>query len=700
MTYGRRHYLTQQILVRLAWAGPSNTETREFLRATTRFVIGMILVFFGLVATASGAEGEASTGEFRYRPEPDAACESAPLVFTRVRFDVTGVIARATVTQRFRNPRNAWIEGVYVFPLPESAAVDHMRMRAGDRVIEGQIREKEKARQEFQQAAAEGKRTTLVEQQRSNLFTSRVANLGPFEELEVEIEYQQTLEVAEGRVGIRFPLAITPRYTPAIDAGVMRLVSASSSPAGDLVQPPFLSPAVKGNPVSIELNLNAGFEVASVTSDTHPLEVETKSAREFRARLRDEVVPADRDFEVSWKALPGVMPQSSIATEKGPDGTYALVTLFPPAGGAVWSVRIPREVTFVIDTSGSMAGASMEQAKNALALAIKRLDASDSFNVIEFNSVTSALFPHPVPASPEHRDRAVRFALGLEANGGTEMLPALVAALSSHGTEAEETSVKQVIFLTDGAVSNEDQLFAVIKSKLGRARLFTVGIGSAPNSHFMTKAAEFGRGTFTYISDVNAVEKQMTELYAKIESPVLSDIHIAFDGVGADKAEVWPARVPDLYLGEPVVVGARFDETPAAIRVTGRRDGQPFETLVPMEQASSGRGINVLWARRKIQSLLDGLHSGDDPEVVRTQVVSLGLTHHLVTKHTSLVAVDVTPVRPLEEPMESATVPVNAPHGSAGGTLPRAATAATLFLLEGLAASIAAVALFVLARRS
>jgi Ca-activated chloride channel family protein len=365
----------------------------------------------------------------------------------------------------------------------------------------------------------------------------------------------------------------------------------------------------------------------------------------------------------------------------------------------VWSVRIPREVTFVIDTSGSMSGASMEQAKKALALAIKRLDASDSFNVIEFNSVTSSLFPNPVPASPEHRDRAVRFAEGLEANGGTEMLPALLAALSSQPAEAEEASVKQVIFLTDGAVSNEDQLFAVIKSKLGRARLFTVGIGSAPNSHFMTKAAEFGRGTFTYISDVNAVEKQMTELYTKIESPVLSDIQVAFDGVGAEKAEVWPARVPDLYLGEPVVVGARFDEVPAAIRVTGRRDGQPFETLVPIQEASSGRGINVLWARRKIQSLLDGVHSGDDPEVVRTQVVSLGLTHHLVTKHTSLVAVDVTPVRPLDEPISSAMVPVNTPHGSPG-TLPQSATPATLFLLQGLAASIAAAVLFVLARRS
>ena len=289
---------------------------------------------------------------------------------------------------------------------------------------------------------------------------------------------------------------------------------------------------MKRNPVSIELNLNAGFEVASLASDTHPITVEPLSGHSFHARLSEEMVPADRDFEISWKPAPGVMPQSSVTTEKGPDGTYALVTLFPPTGSAARSARIPREVTFVIDTSGSMEGVSMKQAKRALELAIQRLDASDWFNLIQFNSVTSTLFPAPVPASPENRSRAMRYAASLSAGGGTEMLPALLAALNPRaGATAESNVLKQVLFLTDGAVSNEEQLFSVIKAKLGRARLFTVGIGSAPNSHFMTKAAEFGRGTFTFISDVNAVEKQMSELYAKVESPVLSDIEVSFDGI-------------------------------------------------------------------------------------------------------------------------------------------------------------------------
>lgn len=735
MTYGRRHYLTQQVLVRLAYAGPSSSETREFLKASARFVLAITLIFFGLAALASGAEltqdqtgaspSAATTGEFLYRSGSEATFEVAPTVDTRVRFDVTGVIARATVVQRFRNPLIVWIEGVYVFPLPESSAVDHMRMRAGERVIEGQIREKEQARQEFQKAAAEGKRATLVEQQRPNLFTSRVANLGPLEELEVEIEYQQTLELEEGRVGLRFPLTLTPRYMPGIETSLALLTKGKPAleqdPAfegddetgtGDdvearvrdrddeLLQPPFLPPTVKRNPVSIELNLNAGFEVASLASDTHPLEVETLSGHSFHARLREEMVPADRDFEISWKPAPGVMPQSSITTEKGPDGTYALVTLFPPTGSAARTVRIPREVTFVIDTSGSMEGVSIKQAKRALELAIQRLEAEDRFNLIQFNSVTSTLFPSPVPATPENRSRAMRYAASLSAQGGTEMLPALLEALTPRVGAAEESAfLKQVLFLTDGAVSNEEQLFSVIKAKLGRARLFTVGIGSAPNTHFMTKAAEFGRGTFTFISDVNAVEKQMSELYAKVENPVLSDIQVSFDGVETAAAEVWPDRVPDLYLGEPVVVGARFEKVPATIRVTGRRDGEPFETVVPLSQAEAGHGINVLWARRKIQSLLDGLHEGDDPEAVRAQVVSLGLTHHLVTRHTSLVAVDLTPVRPGHEGLETAMVPVNLPNGATFGSLPRSATPATLYMLQGLAACLVAVAAVVGVRR-
>jgi Ca-activated chloride channel family protein len=694
MTYGRRHYLTQQILVRLAYAGPSNAEVREFAKASLRFVVALSLIFFGLVALAQGQDLQKTptAGEFLIRA--DDACEeyeAAIQVETRVRFDVTGVIARTVVTQRFRNPMDVWVEGVYVFPLPEGSAVDHLTMRVGDRVIEGQIREKAQARREFEAAATAGKRASLVEQQRPNLFTTRVANLGPNEELEVEIEYQDTLELEQGVVRLRFPLAITPRYAPML-----------GGPNAVVAQPPFLAPDEATSPVTIALNLDAGFDVASLSSPTHAIDVEQSSPRRFAAHLRESDVPTDRDLIIEWRALPGIAPQSSVSREVGPDGLYTLVSLFPPTGGAERAARLKRDVTFVIDTSGSMEGVSMAQAKKALALAIERLHTGDRFNVIQFNSYTSRLFETTVPVTDASRAQAVAYAEALYATGGTEMLAAINAALTVSAGKAaadDDGAVRQVIFLTDGAVSNEDELFAAIRARLGRSRLFTVGIGSAPNTHFMSKAAAFGRGTFTYISDVSEVEAKMTELFAKVESPALSDIEVSFD-VRADAVEMWPARIPDLYMGEPLMVTARFQEPPTAIHLRGRRGGEPFEITAPFEAAAEGKGIGVLWARRKIQALLDGAIEGQNTESVREGVIELGLAHHLVTPHTSLVAVDVTTARPPDEAAHAQMIPVTVPAGSAFGTLPQSATPASLYLARGLAAVILALGVLMVTVRS
>lgn len=761
MTYGRRHYLTQQVLAKIAYAGPTGDETREFLRATGRLMLATTIAFFVIAGLASAQEpvksigeiaaevgasvNEAASGSFLFREivaapaTRDLPFAIAPLVDTRVHFDVKGVVARAVVTQRFVNPSDAWVEGVYVFPLPEGAAVDHLKMRAGDRVIEGQIREKEQARLEFQKAATEGKRATLVEQQRPNLFTTKVANLGPKETLEVEIEYQQTLQLAEGKVSLRFPLTITPRYMAGITAGFDRLfsregapgatdgadpdsveaeglstgtltraslpLSALSSPDDARVLNPQIAPAGhERQSVEIELKLSAGFDVDSVHSPSHSIGLAPRSARDFVVTLRGGKVVPDRDFEVLWRPVEGRVPESDVVTETGPGGTYSVVTLFPPTGRDATSARLPRDVTFIVDTSGSMEGASMAQAKAALDLALGRLQPEDRFNVIQFNSVTSLLFDEQRPATKGNVESARRYVRALEANGGTEMAPALDAAL---GFAPAAGALRQVIFITDGAVGDEDRLFSIIKGRLGAARLFTVGIGSAPNSHFMTKAAEFGRGTFTFIGNLSEVGAKMGELYAKVENPVLSDIAVEFFGASpGGSMEVWPKRIPDLYLGEPLVVAARLSDAPTTVRVTGRLDGAPYEVTVPLAGASEGEGAHVLWARRKVQSLLDSVHEGADAAAVRAEVVNLGLEHHLVTKYTSLIAVDVTPVRPAEAALVRASTAIPAPLGSthwSGGlttaALPQSATPATLQMTFAAALWLVALALWWGARR-
>jgi Ca-activated chloride channel family protein len=665
--------------------------------------LGLLLTAAAVALPAPAEDQEVSpekarSGSFLVRRAKGESWAKVPTLATEVSFRVAGVVARASVRQRFRNGTDGWVEGVYVFPLPETAAVDHLLMRVGERTIEGQIREREQAKAEYQQARGEGRKASLVEQERPNIFTTSVANLGPGEELVVEIEFQQTLAFDEGEVRLRFPLVVGPRYIPGrqVREGIKGL---GWSPDTDAVEdasritPPVLPPGeAPRNPVAIEVELDAGFPVRELVSRYHPIVSEGKGPGLYRVRLRDELVPADRDFELAWKPEPGTMPRGAVFQEERGGATYALVTLFPPVGPQVEAARLPREVVYVIDTSGSMAGLSIEQAQRALLLAIERLRPADRFNVIQFNNATDSLWDGAHPATAENRSAARAWVERLQAQGGTEMASALEAALV--GSD-DPRLVRQVVFLTDGNVGNEEELFGIIRQRLGDTRLFTVGIGSAPNSHFMTKAAQFGHGTFIYVGDVREVEEKMGRLFAVLESPVLTGIEVTWPAGAA--VEAWPARVPDLYLGEPVVVSARLEGPADQVSVAGRRGTEAWTTAMALAGGRRGPGASVLWARRKIESLLDSVHEGADPEEVRKGVVALGLEHHLVTKHTSLVAVDVTPSRPGDEALRTGAVPTNLPHGwsyeAVFGELPQTATAARLHALLALFALLAAVAL-------
>jgi Ca-activated chloride channel homolog len=264
------------------------------------------------------------------------------------------------------------------------------------------------------------------------------------------------------------------------------------------------------------------------------------------------------------------------------------------------------------------------------------------------------------------------------------MLPALRAALED---DAGHDVVRQVVFITDGQVGNEDQLFRYIQGKLGRSRLFTVGIGASPNSHFMTKAAQFGRGTYTYIGRPTEVGEKMTALFRKLEYPVLAGLAVSWDRADV---EAWPERIPDLYLGEPIVLVARLGTDPRSeLTLTGTRGAQPWEVALRLDSRTDETGIHKLWARKKIGSLMDRLREGGDANEVRGAVVAVALQHHLVSAYTSLVAVDVTPTRPDGAPLATGIVPTNLPAGAEHekifGGLPRTATPGPLYLAVGLA---------------
>ncbi len=612
----------------------------------------------------------------------------APTLDTDVAIRVTGPVARTTVTQRFLNETSFWVEGVYAFPLPENAAVDGLKMVVGERVIEGQIREREEARRTYDEAKADGKKAALLEQQRPNLFTTAVANLGPGEVVEVEIQYQQELRCEGGatrrpRFSLRFPLVAAPRYHAA----------PPTPTAPPVPEPPRSSRPI--NAVSLRVDLAAGFPLARVESPSHQLTTRRLDPSRYEVELASGVVPADRDFVLEWEPAAGAAPAGALFTEERDGETYALLLMMPPATAAGTRFDLPREVVFVIDTSGSMAGASMREARAALDLALARLAPHDSFNVIEFDSLTRRLFPASVAATPEALRQARRWVDALDADGGTEMLPALEAALDGPG-ESSGSPLRQVIFITDGQVDNEEQLFALIAAKLGGSRLFTVGIGSAPNAFFMTKAAELGRGTFTYIGDPGEVAEKMAALFTRLASPVLTDLAVTWNGSGA---EAYPQRIPDLYLGEPVVLAAKLGSAGGPLTLSGRtldasgRASRPWEVrLDPLGIAAPAGldrrgGLDKLWARRKVAALTDQRLTGGDEQSLRAVIVEVGLAHGLVTEATSLVAVDTTPTAPTGEPNHMQLIPVNVPAGwevgFAEGVLPQGGTAARMHLLIG-----------------
>jgi Ca-activated chloride channel family protein len=598
---------------------------------------------------------------------------AAPLIATEVAIRVTGHVARAKVTQRFSNPHPDWYEGVYVFPLSERAAVDRLRMTIGERVVEGEIREKEQAKRTYAAAKAEGRRAALLEQERPNIFTSSVANIGPGEEVRVDIEYQQTLHYDQGRYQLRFPMVVGPHYIPAqmdaLEAARITPAVLRREDAGAL-----------HNPVTLSVEVQAGVPIGGLRSPSHRIETGDCSGAACRAVLRGPV-PADRDFILDWTLAPGAAPAAAVLVETRAGRHYGLVMVAPPAPERR-AAPMPREAVFVIDTSGSMQGASIEQAREALELAVRRLGAADRFNVIEFNSHARALYSEAQPATRENIQRAVRWVRALRANGGTEMAKALDLALDGRETPGR---VRQIVFLTDGAVGNEDPLLRMIRERLGDSRLFTVGIGSAPNGHFMAKAAQFGAGSFTYIGRIDEVKEKMGALFARLESPVLKGVRI--DWGGASGVEAWPKQIPDLYAGEPVMVLFSAERLGGEITVSALAGDRTWQASVPLAAADSENALSVLWARERISALMDQLRGGAPEVGIREAVLKLALEHHLVSRYTSLVAVDRTPVRSAEARLKSAGIPTNLPEGwtyeGVFGELPRGSTSLRFDLLCG-----------------
>ncbi len=648
----------------------------------------------------------------------------AQLASTKADITVTGSIARTRLTQVFSNSSDTPKSGIYVFPLPTDAAVDHLLMQVGERKIEGRIEPKATAQKLFQKAKLNGKKASLVEQLRPNMFTNQIANIPPQTEITVTIEYQQFITQDNYNFALRLPLSITPRY-----AGVAHRTAAKDVDVRDaqvdalLALPGTQSIASPINelsadiqyitaPTEINISLNTGLPLRQIKSEHHPIQTTNPHSTEYRISL-DSKQLVNKDFVLQWQIKPSYSMQASHFRYQSNQYEYGLISLVPPEQDAL---DAKRNLVFVLDVSGSMVGDALSQAKQSLAYAIEDLNENDYFNLVTFSHDASKLWAHSQQASQDAVEDALTYIYNLEANGGTEIRPALDLAFDIPSIQDEQSSyLNQILFITDGSVSNENEIMQDIYQNLGEYRLFTVGIGNAPNAFFMSEAAAAGRGTFTFIGDIALVNNKMKRLTEKLKKPALSDIQLNIkDAQHAFGFEVYPSILPDLYAGEPLVLTYRreikdepTDKTfPFSINgkylaktANGDYAQRTWSSQLPGVNTTRERGIHKYWARQKINSLNKQMNMQKPPQLdahpttdkikdkIKEAIVNVALEHHLVSKYTSLIAIDHEHQQFADNTKNSADANTRARANSfnqyANASLPSTSTASVLHAFIG-----------------
>ncbi|HWQ36777.1 MAG TPA: TonB-dependent receptor [Blastocatellia bacterium] len=621
--------------------------------------------------------------------QPGAIC---PLKHTEVRAAISGSLARVTVTQQFHNPTGEKIEAVYLFPLPQNAAVDELTMTVGARTIRGVIREREEARRAYEEARAAGKVASLLDQERPNIFTQSVANILPGEAVAVTISYVETLKYEDGSYEFVFPMVVGERYNPdTVPEAEAARIAPATAPAGER----------PGHDISIEVAIDAGVPVEEIRSTLHEIVVDRNSLHSAVVRLREKDAIPNRDFILRFD-VGGRSIEDALLTHRSERGGYFTLILQPPDRVSIEDVT-PKELVFVLDTSGSMSGLPIETAKKAMKLALDGLYEQDTFNLITFSGDTHILFDHPVPATKENLRKAQEFLESRRGDGGTEMMKAIRAALAD--SEGQD-HVRIVCFMTDGYVGNDQEIIAEVQ-KHPRARVFAFGIGNSVNRFLLDKMAEHGRGEVEYVpvrtaskGEADEAEAAAMRFHERVRSPLLTDI--AIDWAGLPVTDVYPQRIPDLFSARPLVLSGRFTASGrGVIRLRGRRHGQSFVREIPVELPETQPQHDVLatlWARRRIDDLMsrdyNGLQQNNPRSEIKEAITRLGLEYRLMTPFTSFVAVEENPVTN-GEPPQRIIVPVAQPDGvsfsTAGGAVSNAVVVTASVSQMTLATSVAEV---------
>jgi Ca-activated chloride channel homolog len=621
----------------------------------------------GASALAQAGPPNVGEGSLVFRSPTSGQYEIVPLTHTDVQIDVRGAVASATVTQQYANNASEPIEAIYIFPLPHDGAVYDLEMRIGERVIRSEIHEREEAKKVYEAAKSQGKHAALLEQERPNIFTTSIANIMPGDHIDVRLRYVEPLQWEQGRLRLTFPMVVGPRYIPGTQAvghtGSGWAPDTNAVPDASRITPPVRNPDSRsGHDISVSVDLDAAMANAVISSVSHTIKVQKAADGRQHVELATAATLPNKDFVLDIQQPEGTQPMTALFLSPSTDSgeTHFLLAAYPPTKQS--GDRVPVEMLYMIDVSGSMEGTSIEQAREALLQALDRLRPIDRFSVLTFSSGYREFSPEILPATSQNLAAARDYVQHLQANGGTEMLPALMHLMTKPQTPGY---LRHIVLLTDGDLGNEEQIFTALRQNLGDARLFTVAIGSAPNHYLAGKMAEYGRGSFTHIANINEVQEQMTRLFARIEHPVLTDVNVSFSGV--EVAEVYPKHLPDLFFDQPLLIYGRITKgTKGTVHLTGKAGTAPYEQAIRFETSTATfhPGITTMWARQRVEELMDGWGIADQnaQSEIRSAVIAHALKYHLVTRFTSLVAVEQVVVNN-SGASKSVPVPTELPAG-------------------------------------
>lgn len=601
-------------------------------------IVAAVFMAITSTATSYGAQlsnenEDVTLSPYFYVEGADPSTDSFPLKGTKVTANINGVIAETYVTQTYANEGDQTINAQYVFPASTKVSVHGMKMVIGDKTVTAQIKEKEEAKQEYEEAKSEGKSASLLEQQRANVFTMNLANIMPGDVVEIELHYTELIDSVEGIYQFVFPTVVGPRYASPSEA--------ENADANERVASPYISNSQEQQNATgsydITVNLSSAVPITDVSSATHKIDVASAATTSATVTLADpEDFAGNRDFILDYKLI-GEEINSGLMLSSGADENFFMLMVQPPEHYEPDEL-VPRDYVFVLDVSGSMYGFPLDTAKELIKNLVTNLRESDTFNVILFSGAADQMSPESLPATAQNIAAAIEFIDNEDGGGGTELAPALKTAIA---IPKKSDVSRSIVVITDGYISGEREIFDIISSNMNTTNFFSFGIGSSVNRYLVDGIAKTGSGESFVVTDPAEAEETAKRFRTYVEAPLLTNIQVSYSSF--DVYDIEPDNIPTLFAQRPIVIYGKWRGEPTGvIRIYGKHGNEDYIKEIMVSDSTPEKdytALPYLWARKRVEMLTDYASDNSDPEAVKKEVTALGLKYSMMTPYTSFIAV-------------------------------------------------------------